>query len=244
MAVTVLGDLLARDRRTDALALLDDVNERQYDYRRFCTTAWKVGNLLRHFGVRAESSVAVAADTKPVPILSFFGAALLGGVVRIGSESTTPRVLVAPTTDLDTDPTPGTHRIGYGERPDDPSDSFFEQDVWRENPTRPPAEVEPDTPVLRSGEAAYTHREVLRAARSVVERWDLTADSVVAVRAPLGIPETIVAGVVAPLLVGATVLLPDDDCGGENTVATTIEPEPRELSSDAVELQPSVSENR
>lgn len=236
MAVTVLGDLLARDRRTDALALLDDVNERQYDYRRFCTTAWKVGNLLRHFGIRAESPVAVAADTKPVPILSFFGAALLGGVVRIGAEPTTPRVLVAPTADLDTDPTPGTHRIGYGERPDDPSDSFFEQDVWRENPTQPPAEVGPDTPVLRSGEAAYTHRAVLRAARSVVEQWDLTADSVVAVRAPLGTPETIVAGVVAPLLVGGTILLPAADSVGDCAVVAETGPESRVLTPDAIEL--------
>lgn len=236
MAVTVLGDLLARDRRTDAPALLDDVNERQYDYRRFCTTAWKVGNLLRHFGVRAESSVAVAADTKPKPILSVLGAALLGGVVRIGAEPATPRVLVAPTADLDTDPTPGTHRIGYGGRPDDPSDSFFEQDVWRENPTRPPAEVEPDTPVLRSGDATYTHRAVLRGAQSVVEQWDLTADSVVAVRAPLEIPETIVAGVVAPLLVGGTILLPDEDSVGDCAVVPETGPEPRVLTPGVVGL--------
>lgn len=235
--MTVLGDLLARDRRTDAPALLDDANGRQYDYRRFCTTAWKVGNLLRHFGVRAESPVAVAADTKPEPILSVLGAALLGGVVRIGTESTEAKVLVAPTADLDSYPrSPGCHRIGYGERPDDPSDSFFEQDVWRENPTQPPAEVGPDTPVLRSGGVTYTHRAVLRSARSVVEQWDLTADSVVAVRAPLGIPETIVAGVVAPLLVGGTILLPDEDSVGDCAVVAETGPESRVLTPDAIEL--------
>lgn len=237
MTATVLGDLLARDRRTDAPALRAAAIGRQYDYRRLCTTAWKVGNLLRHFGVRAGSPVAVAGDERPEPILALLGAALLGGTVRVGSATPDARVLVAPTADLDRHTlSPGSQRIGYGDRPDDPGDTYFEQDVWRENPTEPPADVDPDAPAIRAGETTYTHEELLRSARSVVDRWELTADSAVAVRAPLRRPETIVAGVVAPLVARATVLLPDGESAGEYAVVTETGTESRQRSIDAIEL--------
>lgn len=237
MTVPILGGLLTRDRRTDAPALRDGASGRQYDYRRFCTTAWKIGNFLRHFGVRAGASVAVAAEQRPEPVLSVLGTALLGGVVRFSGKATDEtRVLIAPTTDLERNTIPGTQRIGYGNPPDDPSDAFFERDVWRENPTKPPAAVDPDAPALRAWEATYTHEAVLSSARSVVDRWELTADSVVAVRAPLERPETIVAGVVAPLLVGGTILLPGKDSVGDCAVVARDGPEPQLLAIDAVEL--------
>ncbi|UPM44026.1 AMP-binding protein [Halocatena salina] len=214
--MTGLEELLTRDRRTDSTALRDEANDHQYDYRRFCTTVWKVGNLLHHFGVRSGTPVVIAGDRQPEPVLSVLATAMLGGVVRFGSEATTEaKVIVAPTPDLEPNCPPGTHRIGYGERPDDPGDTFFEQDVWRENPTEPPATVDPDAPVLQAGETIYTHRALLNSAQSVVDRQKLTADSTVAVRAPLERPETIVAGIIAPLVAGATILLPDDgvdDC--------------------------------
>lgn len=237
MTATVLCELLARDRRTDAPALRAGAIGRQYDYRRFCTTAWKVGNLLRHFGVRAGSPVAVAGDERPEPILALLGAALLGGVVRVGSITPDTRVLIAPTADLDRYTlSPGSQRIGYGDRPDDPGDTYFEQDVWRENPTEPPADVDPDAPVLRAGETTYTHQAVLSSARWVVDRLELTADSVVAVRASLERPETIVAGIVAPLLVGGTILLPGEDSVGDCAVVARDGPEQRLLAIDAVAL--------
>ncbi|RRJ32659.1 acyl-CoA synthetase family protein [Halocatena pleomorpha] len=234
--MTRLNELLARDRRTDVLALRDEANDHQYDYRRFCTTAWKVGNLLHHFGVRTGTTVVVAGRQRPEPILSVLGTALLGGTVRVGSEIADARALIAPTVDFDSDTRqPGTHRIGYGERPTDPSDTFFEQDVWRENPTQPPGRVAPDTPLVETTEATYTHKAVFSAAQSVVDRWDLTADTTVAVRAPLKRPETIVAGVVAPLMAGATVLLPDGGVGDCAVVAET-GPESRTLTVDAIDL--------
>lgn len=237
MTATVLGDLLARDRRTDAPALRAAAIGRQYDYRRLCTTAWKVGNLLRHFGVRAGSPVAVAGDERPEPILALLGAALLGGTVRVGSATPDARVLVAPTADLDGYTlSPGSQRIGYGDRPDDPSVAFFERDVWSENPTDPPGDVGSETPAIRAGETTYTHEELLRSSRSVVDRWDLTTESVVAVRAPLRRPETIVAGVVAPLVAGGTILLPDGESVADCAVTTRSGPESRLLTVDAIEL--------
>ncbi|MFC6961316.1 hypothetical protein ACFQL7_15755 [Halocatena marina] len=95
--MNVLGDLLARDRRSDASALLASATGHEYDYRRFCTTAWKVGNFLRHFGVRDGSTVALAEDPQPQPILVFLGTALLGGITQIDPpRKTDARVLITP----------------------------------------------------------------------------------------------------------------------------------------------------
>jgi hypothetical protein len=57
--------------------------------------------------------------------------------------------------------------------------------------------------------AAYTHREVLTAAAAVAEEAGLDSATSVALRAPLTDPRAVVAGVVAPLAVGGTVVLPN-----------------------------------
>lgn len=236
MAATVLGALFTRDRRTDTPALAVPGIGRQYDYRRFCTIAWKVGNLFHHFGVRPGVSVAVAGEKRPEPLFALCGATLVGGVVRFDSIPSDARVLVAPTVDLGTyDVPPGCQRIGYGEQPGDPNDAFFEGDVWSENPTRPPTEVEADTPVL-ADDTVCTHERLLRGGRSVVDRWELTTESTVAVRGPLQNPKTIVAGVIAPLLVGGTILFPDENSIGEYAITTETAPEPRTLTLDSIEL--------
>jgi acyl-coenzyme A synthetase/AMP-(fatty) acid ligase len=78
----VLEDLVARDRRSEATALRVPAVGRSYDYRGFCTAAWKVGNLLRHLGVRHGSGVAIGDDPMPEAVLTLYGAACLGAVVR------------------------------------------------------------------------------------------------------------------------------------------------------------------
>lgn len=256
-----LGELLTRDRRSDAPALRVPATGREYDYRRFCTTAWKVGNFVRHFGVHAGSTVALATGTQPEsksksesdpePILAFLGTALLGGIVRFDpSQVTDARVLITPAPDSDADADAdtedakpgiqydlpeGSQRIVYGDSTEDPSIAHFEQGVWSENPTKPPNTVEAEQPLLQYDETTYTHTDLLDSARSVVDRWDLTADDVVAIRAPLRKPESVVAGVVAPLLAGGMILLPAEGSVGDCAVANTA-PEPRVLSPDAIEL--------
>lgn len=238
--MNVLGDLLARERRSDAPALRAPAIGREYDYRRFCTTAWKVGNFFRHFGVRGGSTVALSADPWPKPILAFLGTALLGGIARFDPpRDTDARALVLPASEsskTEYDLPPGSQRIVYNNPPDDPSVAYFEQGVWSENPTKPPDIVESEQPVLRGEDGTtYTHEELLDAARSVVDAWELTATDRVAVRASLREPGTIVAGVVAPLLAGGTILLPDGergDCAVGNDA-----PETRVLSPDAIELE-------
>ncbi|MFC6836467.1 AMP-binding protein [Halomarina ordinaria] len=228
-APRVLGDLLARERRSDAPALLAPALDRAYDYHRLLTNAWKTGNFLRHLGVREGTVVAVVADPVPEAVLSVHGAALLGATVRVlppGERAPEARALVAPADRLAaSDPDAATQCVVYGAPPDDPSVSYFERDVWSENPTEPPDVVAPETPLLTDGDEEYTHRQVLAAARSVVEEWSLDATSRVAVRASLSDPGTVVVGLVAPLLAGAATLFPDDEARGTLAVATDDAPE-------------------
>ena len=223
----VVGDLVDRDRRSGAPALRAPAVGREYDYRRFCTSAWKVGNFLRHLGVRSGAGVAVADDPLPEPVLTLYGAALLGAVVRV-DPPTAPaddtRAVVVPESELDAyGPGPSTKPVVYGSRHEDPAVAYFERDVWSENPTPPPDVIAPDDPLLRAGGATYTHGDVIGAAATVVERYDIGTDDAVAVATSLSSPGAVVAGLVAPVLAGATAVIgteggadlvvggPDDD---------------------------------
>jgi hypothetical protein len=75
---------------------------REYDYRRFCTSARKTANLLRHLGVRGGDCV-VADDPLPDRCLGLYGTALLGNVVQYGVSDVGDelRALVVPEVELD-----------------------------------------------------------------------------------------------------------------------------------------------
>ncbi|WP_135825409.1 long-chain fatty acid--CoA ligase [Halorussus ruber] len=216
-----LGDLVARSRRSEESALLAPGENRTYDYHRFCTTAWKTGNFWRRRGVHDEATVAVADDPEPEVVFSFFGAALLGARTRFGlpdpaAEDLDARIAVAPADEIgDYEVPPGTQRVGYGGPPDDPAVAHFERDVWSENPSFPETPIDPGTVALVAGEAEFSHADLLSAAREVADDWGLEPGDEVAVRAPLADPGTVVAGIVAPLLAGAAILLPDEDSVGD-----------------------------
>jgi hypothetical protein len=215
----VLGEAVSRDRRSDAPALRTP--GREYDYRRFCTTAWKTGNLLRNEGVRSGMVVAIADDPAPETVLTFYGAALLGAVIGFGPDALGERTkaLVAPTSNLDGfDAGPRTRRVGYGSEPADPSVAYFERDVWSENPTEPPDRVDPGDALLTTPDSTFTHGGVLDAAHEVKEEWSLEPGDAVAVRASFTHPGTVAAGLVAPILAGAVVLLPGEEGVGDYAV--------------------------
>ncbi|MFC7045078.1 hypothetical protein ACFQH6_06285 [Halobacteriaceae archaeon GCM10025711] len=96
--------------------------------------------------------------------------------------------------------------------------------------------VDPESAVLTTTDGAFSHRAVLAAAERVVDETDLGDGDEMAVRASLARPETVVAGVVAPLLAGATVLLPGDEAVGSVAVADGDAPEERVVAVDAVDL--------
>lgn len=240
----VLGDAVARDRRSDAPALRGGTSGRTYDYRRFCTTAWKVGNLLRNEGVRGGMTVAVADDPSPEAVLTLYGAGLLGATVTFdpADREDAPRALVVPADRLDAyEPDPRTRVVVYGGEPPTPDVAQFERDVWSENPTRPPDAVDPARPLLRRGETTYSHEAVLAAARTAADSVDLGPDDEVAVRGPFGEPGVVAAGLVAPVVAGATVLLPAaetcdaDDVGDLADVGVgTAVPERRAVDPDGL----------
>jgi hypothetical protein len=144
-------------------------------------------------------------------VLSLLAAGLLGAVVRFDPpREFDGRAVVAPSERVDEYELPaGGQRIGYGAAPDDPATVHFEEEMWSENPTFPPSEATPDDPILATDAGTVTHAELLDAARGATEAADLRAGDAVAVRATLSTPGVVAAGVVAPLLSGATVLLPD-----------------------------------
>jgi hypothetical protein len=245
----VLGDVVARDRRSDEVALRVDATGREFSYRDFCTTAWKTGHALSHCGVHAGSRVALDPDPAPQPLLTLFGAACLGARVTFDTTAESRAVLVPADREGDVARRPDRKVVVYGDAPDDPGVVHWERTVWSENPVQPPGERDPEDPVLDGEEpcssgsripsddgaeprsagnrtqsddadgTTYTHREVLTAADHVVDAADIGAETAVVLRASLTDPRAVVGGVVAPLVAGGTVVLPDGETATNADVA-------------------------
>ncbi|CQR49905.1 MULTISPECIES: AMP-binding protein [Haloferax] len=208
----VIGDLMARDRRSDRLALRVDGPARTYTYHDLITTSYKAGNVLRYLGVRKGARVAVDPVSLPEPLLTFLGAAQLGAVSAFDPavEARATVVAVARESEFDDLP-PGQKLAVFGGPPSSPATTHWEQEVWSENPAVHPEVVAPDDPALVADDREVTHGDLLDAARGVVADFDLEADDAVAVRSSLSRPGTVVAGVLAPLLAGGTIQIPAGD---------------------------------
>lgn len=207
-----LGDAVARERRTSGPALRARASGRTYSYHDFVTTSYKAGNVLRHLGVRPGDDVHISSEHVPEPVLSFYGAAQLGGVTRFDAEigDAPPRAVVAPAVrEAEFDLPPGHHLAVYGDPPTDPSVTHWETEVWSENPAVHPVGVDADDPLFAAGDRTYAHGEVLAAATAVVDDAGIDPGTEVLLRGPLTDPAVVVAGLVAPILAGATVVLPD-----------------------------------
>lgn len=224
-------DLLA-DHAGDVLA----APPRTYDHHKFLTTVWKTGNFLRSLGVHADSRVAILDDASPDAILSFFGATLLDASVRFDPPADVDaRVLVGPTDALhDYDLPAGGQYLGYGTAPSDPSWSYFGRDVWSENPTFPDVEHDSKAVLLKTATDQWSTSTLVDTARAVAEQYD-QSDTVV-LRASFSNPGTIVAGILAPVAAGATILLPTDAQTGTVAVSTRDAPEQRVIDPDDVDI--------
>ncbi|WP_256298499.1 hypothetical protein [Haloarchaeobius salinus] len=209
-----LADVLARDRRSDAPALFaEGPTTQRYDYRRFLTTAWKTGNLLHKLGVRTGAEVAIVPSARAQPVLTFLGASLLGAVTTFDpSREVEARAFVAPTDRLgEYDIAPGTATIGYGADPENPAHDYWEGGVWSENPTMPPEPATPSDPILDDGDRRYTHADLLAGAEWAVDELALTAEDTVSVGGRVASPAVLAAGVIAPLVAGASTRLDGGD---------------------------------
>ncbi|MFB6308578.1 MAG: hypothetical protein ABEH35_04535 [Haloarculaceae archaeon] len=239
-----LADLVAAARDREGALFAASDRSADYSYRDACTNVWKAGNLFRHYGVREGTRVAVVAGpkepgdsaetgwlgTSPDPLLAALGATLDGAVVDLDPPGVVDAtVLVAPAAWLDRyQRGGGTSTVAYGGPPDDPAVAHFEREAWSENPRAPPVDIAPTDDAL-AADSVYTHGDLLAASRRVVAEYDLAETDEVALRAPVTEPGALVAGLLAPMRVGATVLLggttegtvavAGDDAGGsEETV--------------------------
>jgi hypothetical protein len=213
--VNTLADLVTRDRRSDAPAL--STSDREMDYRRFCTTAWKASNYLRHLGVAGDRGVVVLTDESPPPLLTFFGAALLNVPTRFVDsvadldavvDSTNARAVLLPAEAEDTfHPPAGVTLSVHGGDPADPATDHWEGGVWSENPAFVPSTATADSVALTTESATLTHGHLLSAGRRVADDHSLSSEDTVGVTASLADPRVLTAGVVAPLLVGGSVRL-------------------------------------
>lgn len=185
------------------------------------TTAWQMGNLFRHYGVRPGERVAVVPGpaqptegdepgrlgNSPVPILAVLGAMAAGGVVDLdppGAVDAT--VLVAPAAWMDRYSTgPGTTQLAYGSESEEAGVAHLEREAWSENPTAPPSDVDAMADAL-AADRTYAHGDLAATTRRIVAENDIMRGDRVAIATHLT-GGTLVAGVLAPLSVGATIVL-------------------------------------
>lgn len=221
-APEVLGDLFERERRDAHPAVrVDGARTVEYTYHDFVTTAWKTANFLSHRGIHEASTVAVVDDPAVPPVLVFLGAAQLGALTRFDPpESIAADLLVGPGESVQTYDLPtGATRLAYttGENVADPTIESFGRSVPSENPTEPPETVDSRAPALWTADGALAHSDLLARAESAATSLSPVDD--VVVRAPLAAVGTVVAGVLAPLLAGATVVFPGEGTVGDVAVA-------------------------
>lgn len=220
-----LKSLVAAGREREDVALDAADRAAPYSYREFCTNAWKGANLLGQYGAHPGSEIAVLVGPKATtagertdhegvvdaaePLLGILASTLVGATARLGFDpAANPRALVLPwgwyeTVAVD----PSCSVLAYGGPPEEPSVAHFEAELWSQNPMEPPEPVEGETDAIAVGERTATHREVLADAERVVDAYDLSETSHVGLARPLDGYWALVAGVLAPLSVGATIQL-------------------------------------
>lgn len=206
-----LPDLLARERRSSTPAVRFPATDREMSYRDLITTAYKSANVLRYLGVSEGATVAIDPRPAPEGLLAFFGAAQLSAVATFDLAIASPRVILAHVdreAELDVDP--GTRLAVYNGSPANSATTHWEAEVWSENPATPPSDATPDTTVLATDDATYTHGELLAAGVDAVDTLGLKADETLAVLTPFSDPRTIAAGAIAALSVGATAVFVGD----------------------------------
>ena len=238
----LVGDLLARDRRSRDTALVTP-DGRERTHHDLITNGYKAANVLRYLGVRAGATVAVDPTPGFHTTLAFLGAAAVGAPVRFDPEAgiaAGDRVVLAPVaTAAALDPAPGTNLAAFGGPPERPETTHWEQELWSENPGTPPSDVGPDDAAVVGPGREYSHRNLCSLAADAVDAAEMTAETRVVLRRPFFDAPALAAGLVAPLSVGGTAVLSSptadresgDESRGDVAVAPADAsvPEPRRI---------------
>lgn len=236
-----LADLIAEGRTREGTALDIESRVTPYSYEKWCTNTWKAANLLSHYGVASLGSLSVVVGPKsdsgpagvvdtPAPLVAVLGGTLLGATVgATPPRSIETRTVVHPDGwGQRYDLPPGCTQLVYGGPPSEPSVVQFEREAWSENPIEPPESIGPDDEAVRMNGETHTHGAVLVAARAVVDRYDVSEGDEVVLATELDSMGAFVGGVVAPMSVGATVVVPsgcpdDPTVGDEDSLVVTDE---------------------
>ncbi|WP_340101175.1 hypothetical protein [Salinibaculum salinum] len=234
-----LADLVAVGRDREGAVVDAPERNAPYTYGEFSTNAWKAGNLLRHYGVRAGARMGLVIGPKhpepddepgwlgttPDPLLALLGGACLGArVVLSPPQPVEARAFVCPDAWLDRyDVAPGCSRLAYGGPPEATGVAHFERELWSENPIEPPDPVAADDPFLDIDGATETQGALLSAGESIAATHGLNSGDRIALDAPLTSAGAIAAGVVAPLAVGATIVVGEGAVAGDVRYTVTSE---------------------
>jgi len=214
----LVGDLLARDRRTGDTALVTP-DGRERTHHDLITNGYKAANVLRYLGVRAGATVAVDPTPGFHTTLAFLGATAVGAPVRFDPAAgiaAGDRVVLAPAASAaGLDPTPGTNLAAFGGPPDRPDTTHWEQELWSENPGMPPSNVDPADIAVVGLPREFTHGELCSIAGTAVKRREMDAETRVVLRCPFSDPPALAAGLLAPLSVGGTAVLAPPEGGRE-----------------------------
>lgn len=231
----VLGDLAVREQwsRTPAVR----APGRVYTHHDLYTSVRKVATFFAYFGAGSGGHVDIEPEAQPETVLALLGATRVGAVANL-TPTGEGQIIVTPADKEDQyELAPGQNGIVYDGYPNSPGFVEWELDVWDGSArTGPRLETARGDAALRTKDRTYSHGELLDAADRVIEEYDVDEDTEVAIRAPMGNPGTIAAGVVAPLKVGGTVVFPatDDlgDIGVGFGVAEPVEVDPTTVFED------------
>lgn len=220
-----LKDIVAAGRDRESTALNVVRRPAPYSYHKLSTNVWKAGNLLGHYGVHSVGELAVAVGPKrtdeddpagkrgdidsPEPLLAVLGGAIIGGVADLTPEEPVDAPALVSPAHWDIETEPGCTRLAYGGPPTDPSVSHFERLVWSENPIEPPESVTPADGAVRFDGETWSHEEVLAVVGDLVDEYDIDEETHVVLAADVTTPGGFVAGLLAPLAVGAPIVVPE-----------------------------------
>lgn len=200
-----IGELATLNRHGRAVALQTD--GRVYSQADLSSTVSQVTNFFSYLGVTGGGTVEIDPSTAPENVISFLATARLGALADFEPTGGGDVVVVPADREDEFEGGDGTKLVVYGGEPHSPHSFPWETTVWSETPVPYTVRGTPDDPVLATEAAPLRHRDLLDAAENVVEEYDIDEDTTVALRAPLVEPGSVIAGVVAPLSVGATVAL-------------------------------------
>lgn len=200
-----IGELATVNRYGRTVAL--ETDGQVYSQADLSSTVAKVTNFFSYLGVTGDGTVEIDPSITPENVISFLATARLGGLADFEPTGDGDVVVVPADREDEFEGGDGTKLVVYGGQPHSPHSYHWETTVWSETPVPYVVRGGPNDPVLATEAAPLRHKDLLDAAEEIVEKYDIDEETTVALRTPLVEPGAVIAGIIAPRSVGATVAL-------------------------------------